>query len=223
MIVLAHRGWWRTLAEKNSLMAFERAFRAGFGVELDVRDLDGDLVVSHDPPRGGALALDEVLRLYAALDLPGRLAINIKADGLCGDLTAMLAKFGATSKSFVFDMSTPDMRPYLKSGVPVFTRFSDVEPTPVFYAESQGVWVDSFAGPWASTTRAISELLADKYVALVSPELHGMPHHEAWADWVARLSNDVPEDLRRERLMICTDLPDAAAAVFSAPGNAIVQ
>ena len=41
--VRAHRGWWLTPAEKNSKAAFERALAAGYGIETDVRDCDGEL------------------------------------------------------------------------------------------------------------------------------------------------------------------------------------
>ena len=46
----AHRGLWRAPdAPENSLSAFERACRSGYGIELDVRfTADGEAVVFHD-------------------------------------------------------------------------------------------------------------------------------------------------------------------------------
>ncbi len=82
MIILAHRGCWRENSEKNTRAAFLRAFEAGYGIETDVRDLDGELVVSHDPARRGAMRWGELLDLYVEHGAPGQLAINIKADGL---------------------------------------------------------------------------------------------------------------------------------------------
>src|SRR5690349_20512523 len=90
MMILAHRGWWLAPHERNTLGAFEKAFAAGHGVELDVRDLNGELVISHDPATTGALSFARVLECYAANGAPGRLAINIKADGLCPALLPML-------------------------------------------------------------------------------------------------------------------------------------
>jgi glycerophosphoryl diester phosphodiesterase len=47
---IAHRGLWRAGgAPENSLAAFDRACRAGFGLELDVRlSSDGEAMVFHD-------------------------------------------------------------------------------------------------------------------------------------------------------------------------------
>ena len=60
--ILAHRGFWTEPAEKNSREALERAFREGFGIETDIRDRNGALVVSHDPPVGdGLMSFDELL------------------------------------------------------------------------------------------------------------------------------------------------------------------
>src|SRR5439155_12541776 len=65
MIVIAHRGASWDLPE-NTLPAFERAIEIGADfVELDVHaDAGGRLVVTHDPPRGGAYpTLEEVVDL----------------------------------------------------------------------------------------------------------------------------------------------------------------
>ena len=47
---IAHRGLWRPgEAVENSLVAFEKACQAGYGIELDVRlSSDGEAVVFHD-------------------------------------------------------------------------------------------------------------------------------------------------------------------------------
>ena len=52
MRVVSHRGYWRDDAEKNSLPAFERSFALRFGIETDLRDAVGRLVVSHGIPIG---------------------------------------------------------------------------------------------------------------------------------------------------------------------------
>ena len=41
MKLLAHRGHWLERAETNSFHAFERAWSNGYGIETDLRDLDG--------------------------------------------------------------------------------------------------------------------------------------------------------------------------------------
>jgi glycerophosphoryl diester phosphodiesterase len=66
MLVIAHRGASAELPE-NTLPAFERAIEAGADfLEFDVHAAaDGELVVTHDPPRGraGLPTLEQVLEL----------------------------------------------------------------------------------------------------------------------------------------------------------------
>ena len=210
MIILAHRGFWHSAGEKNTLGAFERAFAAGYGAELDLRDLNGELVVSHDPPRRGCLSFAAVLALYRRYGMPGKLAINIKADGLAAALDAMLDEPALRQACFVFDMSVPDMLAYLAHGIPVFTRHSEYEAEPALLQSTQGVWVDAFTKPWADETRLQDFLAAGKAAALVSPELHAKPHAEAWTVWRKALRKASPA----ATVMLCTDHPDEAAQFF---------
>ena len=53
--IIDHRGEWCTssnqaenTALQNSKVSFLRSFQKGRGVEFDVRDYNGDLVISHD-------------------------------------------------------------------------------------------------------------------------------------------------------------------------------
>ena len=122
--ILAHRGMWKSTGEKNSLAALTLALRHGFGLETDVRDCAGELVISHDPPRTGAPPLRSLLQEYRRLGATGTLALNIKADGLARPLRILLAEFGIENY-FVFDMSVPDMLAYelhLLSRECLFTR-----------------------------------------------------------------------------------------------------
>lgn len=49
--ILAHRGFWKEETEKNTKIAFERAFNSGFGIETDLRDIKGEIVISHNMPQ----------------------------------------------------------------------------------------------------------------------------------------------------------------------------
>jgi glycerophosphoryl diester phosphodiesterase len=207
MEILAHRGVWADLAERNTLPAFERAFARGWGAEIDVRDLDGELVVSHDAPVRGALALAAVVDAYRAAGSGGRLAINVKADGLQPALTEALAAIPPSSW-FTFDMSVPDAVVSLRHGLPIYTRHSDVEPEPVLYDAAEGVWLDDFGGGWLTEERVAAHLAAGKRVAVVSPELHGRDHAQAWGDWRTWSVWSHPN------LALCTDVPDEALEVL---------
>lgn len=205
---LAHRGLWTDLSERNSLQAFRDAFAHGWGVELDVRDLDGRLVISHDPPAAGALGFDEVIDAYRAAGCPGRIAVNVKADGLAGAIAEALRDVGH-DHWFAFDMSVPDMLHYVRAGLPVFTRHSDVEPAPALYGKVAGVWLDDFAGGFIERPTIERHLDKGKRVAIVSPELHGRDRDAVWSQWRRWDLWD------RDDVMLCTDHPTAAAEVFA--------
>ncbi|CBS91470.1 hypothetical protein [Azospirillum lipoferum] len=220
--ILAHRGFWTEPAEKNSREALERAFREGFGIETDIRDRNGALVVSHDPPAGdGLMSFDELLELYGrhapradgqgAGGRAGTLALNIKADGLQGPLLDALARHGVDDW-FVFDMAVPDGILYLRRGAVAYTRQSEYEREPSFYERAAGVWLDAFESDWIDAAAIERHLAAGKRVALVSPELHGRPHAAAWESWKAVATRAEPG-----MLALCTDFPDKAREFFDAP------
>lgn len=207
MKILSHRGYWKTPDEKNSPTAFRRSFEHGFGTETDVRDLNGHLVISHDPPTEGALTFDYFLKLYAAFGKGLTLAINIKADGLQELLRTTLEQH-EIKDYFVFDMSVPDTLGYLRAKMRVFSRHSEHEPHAAFFDRSTGVWMDCFESEWMGSEDINSHLLTGKEVCLVSPELHKRAHLAFWRslrDWHLH---------EREHLLLCTDFPEEAREYF---------
>ena len=80
----------------------------GFGLETDIRDYKGELVISHDIPEGGCLPFQRLLEIHRDLNSTLLLALNIKSDGLHGAIGELLKKYNVTN-CFVFDMSVPDM------------------------------------------------------------------------------------------------------------------
>lgn len=205
MIILSHRGYWKTAEEKNTPQSFERSFALGFGTETDFRDCDGQLVVAHDLARTNALLAEKCFRLLAHHNRHLPLAINIKADGLQTLIKEALESHGIDNY-FLFDMSVPDAVQSLKRGLRCFTRHSDLEPVPAFYEQAAGVWMDGFGGDWITPERIRPHLEAGKQVCLVSPELHKRPHLPLWDQ--LRTSPDL---LRHPRLLLCSDLPEEAS------------
>jgi hypothetical protein len=203
MIVLSHRGYWQCPSEKNSGVAFRRSFALGFGVEADVRDRNGELVLCHEMPAGGELSLADFLDIHDGGSLP--LALNIKADGLVAPLVnAMDAR--NIGNWFVFDMSVPDMRAYLEAGVPVFARMSEVEREPAWLERCAGVWLDGFCGIWYDVGQVAALLRQDKRVCIVSSELHGRDAEPLW-----KMLQPVAA---HPALMLCTDYPARARDFF---------
>ena len=207
MHILAHRGFWKRPAERNTLAALELALSQGYGLETDVRDAAGELVIAHDPPVGSCPTLAELLALSAAHGPQLPLALNLKADGLRSRLKSLLQAHPAQNY-FCFDMSVPETLACRRDGLRYFTRESEFEPSPVLYAEAAGVWLDMFSSDWLQPADLNRHLDASKEVAVVSPELHGRPHLGFWQ----RLRDGGFG--RASRVMLCTDLPTAAAAFF---------
>jgi len=207
MKIIAHRGFWRQPHEKNTPEAFHRALVAGYGIETDFRDLDGELVVSHDMPRRGAAPAEA---FFAGLrDHPeGVIAINVKADGLQA-LLAQATRGVPRERLFVFDMSVPDTLRHFQGDLPVFVRASEYEhPQATLLARAAGVWLDAFHAEWYGRETVDSYRRLGLKVCIVSPELHRRPHEALWARLKAwGLAADAAVHL-------CTDLPDLAEAYF---------
>ena len=179
--ILAHRGWWDRPEERNTLGALARAFAAGMGVETDLRDRAGEIVISHDPPAAGnCQTFRELLELYARAGQPGQLALNIKSDGLQSTVKSLLLQFDV-KQYFLFDMSIPDALQWLKSDCRIFTRQSEYEPVPALYDRSAGIWIDSFRQDWFESDLINFHLNSGKQVAIVSPEIHGRDPKAIWA------------------------------------------
>jgi glycerophosphoryl diester phosphodiesterase len=208
MKIISHRGYWKEVREKNTPEAFSRSFSLGFGTETDFRDRDGELVIAHDLPGRDSLPAEDFFRIFAQHDRRLLLAVNIKADGLQGLLKAAFERHGVKNY-FLFDMSVPDAIFSLKQELRVFTRHSDVEPQPAFYAQATGIWMDAFYDDtWLTPAAIAAHLQAGKQVCLVSPELHKRPH---LAFWTRLKSHPIAAD---SRLILCTDLPEEATAFF---------
>ncbi|ODV27246.1 MAG: phosphodiesterase [Rhodanobacter sp. SCN 68-63] len=205
MVIISHRGFWRSADEKNTREAFQRSFDSGFGTETDVRDACGALVISHDMPDGSEMTLTEFLGILGGRDLP--IAFNIKADGISKKLVRHLVDQGIKSW-FTFDMSVPELVAQLQNGAPAYTRASEYENPPSCYQAAAGVWLDSFESEWYDMT-FINKLLNDgKKVCIVSPELHKRDHIPLWA---ALKASGIWSD---PSLMLCTDFPSEAKTFF---------
>ncbi|MET3814703.1 phosphodiesterase [Pantoea sp. UYEF8] len=207
MEIISHRGYWHTVEEKNSAVAFKRSFDLGFGTETDVRDYNGKLVISHDIPSGHEMTLHDLLSLAEGKDFS--LALNIKSDGLVKLLAEQLAKFNI-KKAFVFDMSVPDQITFSRDGrIHFFSRASEYEPVISLYESCHGVWLDAFESTWYDAEYIKNILQAGKKVCIVSSELHKRgDYHSLWT----MLKNS---DLTQyENLILCTDVPEEAQRYF---------
>lgn len=208
MKILCHRGYWKKEEEKNTLPAIKAAFESGRGIESDIRDCMGRLVVSHNPAAGSLLYTDEVFELMRRHRNRYCFAINIKSDGL-GSMLAEQLKSCGISNYFTFDMSVPQMIEYRENGITYFSRQSEYEKDPVLYDKAAGVWIDAFYDDsWINEELIRQHHKNGKNVCIVSPDLHRRGNEPFWD----RLQGF---DIEWNRLLLCTDFPDEAQAVFS--------
>lgn len=210
MQILSHRGLWNTPSEKNSIVAFSRSFSQGFGCETDIRDYNGQLVISHDIPQQDSLLFSDFLQLYTRYNCQLPLALNIKSDGLAGEIRQHL-RFFRTENYFCFDMSVPDMHEYLATGINTYARISEFETESALFSEVQGIWLDSFLSEQCDLLQLETFLQQGFAVCCVSPELHRREKHVYWQQ-LLRFTARFP---CTDRLMLCTDLPEEAWEVWN--------
>jgi glycerophosphoryl diester phosphodiesterase len=197
--ILAHRGHWSDeydyeRLEKNSLQAITRAAQLGFGIETDIRDYCGQVVISHDPSLNNEVKFREVV----GLQISGLVALNVKADGLAPLIISDIKRGMPEFEYFFFDMSFPESMRYRMKKLPVADRKSEFEQISRY--DRKYIWLDSFNSDWYLHEILLPHKPDDVKVVVVSPELHNRPHLHTWK-WLAK------QMLIDESLHICTDYP----------------
>ncbi len=202
MKILAHRGFWNLESEKNSEIAFKRAFEKGFGIETDIRDYKGQLVISHNIATESCILFEDVLKLRESVNPNLTIAINIKADGLQDEL---LRYKDMLHDTFVFDMSIPEQVVYDKMNISFYTRRSEIETIPVMYDKATGIWMDEWESSWINNDIISTYLDAGKTVSIISPEIHKRDNSNMWRNLYK---------IRDQNFYLCTDLPKKAMEFF---------
>jgi hypothetical protein len=208
-LILAHRGLCAPGSAPNSLEAVRTARDQGFGIEVDVRDRNAQLVIAHDPLLADepAASMEDVMSEWTRAGAPqdaGLVAINIKSDGLGGRILELTRRYPSVD-IYCFDMSFPQQRAMRRIGLPVAIRVSEYEAASDALVQARQermrVWMDCFERDWFIGDRTAEELVQVAKVSIVSPEIHGRDPRQAW-DWIARTS---PHSLQ---LSVCTDRPE---------------
>lgn len=201
MEILSHRA--NAATARDGSLGWEECFQRGWGVEVDVRDRNGEVVVSHSPCADGSTPprLDELYAAWARSSTRPTVALNVKAAEL-----HTLLDVAIPSNWFWFDHAVPDLTEQLKAGLRCYARASDVEPELVRLDGVAGVWVDALKGSYPEREKILDWLSAGYQVAFVSPELHGRAHQAAWAQWREFADNSA--------VSLCTKFPEEASEYF---------
>ena len=146
-----------------------RQISSNFGVEIDIRTIGREVILSHDPFFQGELFTDWLKSWKGQA-----LILNVKEDSLETSILAILSKH-QVSDYFFLDQSYPSIRKMIASGnSKLATRVSDFEDLETaLISGSDWVWLDSFSGNWRFLQKAVQAIKENKQrVCLVSPELH---------------------------------------------------
>lgn len=208
MKIISHRGLWIDEQEKNLLPSFVRSFNKNFGTETDLRDRNGEIIISHDIPVDNCLSFNKMIEVYKKVNSDLILALNIKSDGLQIYLKDILIEH-SIKEYFVFDMSIPDTIGYLKLGIKFFSRQSEYEQVPIFYEKCNGIWLDSFESIWYNCALIENHIKIGKSVAVVSPDLHKRDVSELWELLRKNKINQI------DNVILCTDKPIEALSFFN--------
>lgn len=208
MQILAHRGFWKVASEKNTYESIRKAFEYEFGIETDIRDYQGKLVISHNVADGSCMEAEDMFKCYKELGCCAQLALNVKADGIQPLLAPLLQKY-QIQNYFLFDMSIPELVVNEREQLKYYTRHSDIERECVMYDKACGVWLDCFYDrSWLSETIIEKHVSSRKRMCIVSPELHG---YEYMAVWEMIKKNGYHKN---DQISLCTDKPEEARRYF---------
>ena len=167
---------------------------AACGVEIDIRDYDGELRCVHDPLLSGE-PLSELLDHYRH-----ELAVfNVKCDGLESRIMKM-AEEHQIGRYFFLDCANPSLIHLVNRGVrSVAVRYSEHEPIEfamAFAGRAEWVWIDCFSR-FPLTIKSYASLREHFKLCLVSPELQSHPRAEI--SRFRALLREMPVDA------VCTD------------------
>jgi len=167
------------------------------GVEIDIRDYDGGLVLTHEPFTKGD-SLEEYLKNYHHKFI----IFNTKVDGITSHILELVKKYNIKDYFFL-DLANPTLIWQANKGVrDIAARFSEYEPVEACLAlkgKVEWVWVDCF-NSIPLNQENYSVLSKHFKLCLVSPEMQGHP-----LDWIEKFKQDFKQ---MPIQAVCTDRPD---------------
>jgi len=140
------------------------------GVEIDLRDSNGQIIVTHDPFSKGIL-FEEYIKHYKH----SFIILNIKSEGIEFPIIELLKKYNIVNYFFL-DSSFPMINKLSKSGeqnIAVrLSEYEDIQTVLNLCGKVKWVWVDCFT-KFVLTKEIFNLLKSHKFnICLVSPELH---------------------------------------------------
>lgn len=202
MKIICHRGLWTKHEDQNGMKACLEGMNRFDGIEVDLKNKFGKIVLSHDPLRKNQKAIE--LESLFEKNRTSFYALNIKEDGLGPELQRLLKLYKV--KSYMcFDLSSPEKYRYQKLKLRCFDRYGDQDEN--FLIRPSGVVIDVFHGANESKFLRKTKGLDPKIpIFIISPELHRREHINFW-----RKIKNLPQ----KQIYLCTDFPDEAKKILS--------
>lgn len=142
------------------------------GVEIDVRDHGGTLVLEHDPFKSG-----EPLTQYLESYRQSCLVVNIKSSGIEENVVAELRKFGITDYFFLDSALSiaVRMRDQKLNFAGRISEYESIESLRLSSDLFSWIWVDCFT-KFSLTAEQFEELkTSNKKICITGPDLLGRP------------------------------------------------
>tara|TARA_B100001248_G_C27394780_1_gene464764 strand:+ start:2514 stop:3098 length:585 start_codon:yes stop_codon:yes gene_type:complete len=171
-----------------------------YGIEFDIRSYGKELIINHDPFKGGTLFLDWI-KSYNH----GTLVINLKEDGLEEKIIFYLKKYKINSYFFLDQLMPSIINTTNKGELNCAVRVSDYESMESainLKNKVNWVWVDIFQ-KFPLNKKKFIELKQNNFkICLASPEIQ--PHNSLHI-------NDIKNILKKEEIFldaVCTKFPE---------------
>ena len=164
-----------------------------FGLEIDIRDYNGILVLSHDLPNEKCTSFEKFLE---SVNPNTMLLINVKSTDIQQNLQEILTKY-KIENYFTFDWTIPDLLLAVKNNLICAFRVSEYEKEII--PGCAWVWVDSFDSIWYDEKYLRNLKTTGLKIALVSPELHD---RDSELERIRKIIKNIDVDV------ICTDVPE---------------
>lgn len=144
------------------------------GIEVDIRDYDGELRLVHDPFLGGE-RLEDLLDAYRHAFI----IFNTKCDGIAERVLTLAEKYHIENY-FLLDLANPTLINLARQGARnIAVRYSEFEPIEfalAFAGQVEWVWVDCFTR-LPLNPDSHRRLRQHFKLCLVSPEMQNHPRH----------------------------------------------
>ncbi|MBI4634962.1 MAG: hypothetical protein HY727_01305 [Candidatus Rokubacteria bacterium] len=141
-----------------------------YGVEVDLRDYNGKVVVQHDPGLGG-----ETFERYIEHFRHRFIILNVKCEGIEAEVLRIVERRGIED-FFFLDLSFPALVKLVRQGERrIAVRFSEHEPIEGCLAlagKVDWIWVDCFSD-FPAVLPERERVLSEFKTCLVAPELQG--------------------------------------------------